>query len=343
MSTPRSQLVDEAVTPWYHCISRCVRRARLCGDDRAHRRDWIIARLRELVELFAIHCGGFAVMDNHLHLLLRLDSDRARAWSDEEVARRWLTLHPLRDLSGQALPIAEERVRQCAADASWVARTRARLGDLGWFMKSLKEPLARRANREDGCTGAFWEGRFRSVAVLDDEALLAVAAYIDLNPVAAGIAETPEMASHTSLRARLDHVRDLGVTATLRDDLSTQSDDPIQEEGLWLAPVNDRRESSPGRVGLVSGFTLACYLRLVDAASRLERNGKECLAADTASIFARLGLDREVWRENFESLHRRSRPASRLVRPRPCPNTSRRFPSFRVSSPSHPTILATAR
>ncbi|WP_406697463.1 hypothetical protein V5E97_01265 [Singulisphaera sp. Ch08] len=131
MSTPRSQLVDEAVTPWYHCISRCVRRAQLCGDDCAHRKDWIIARLRELVELFAIHCGGFAVMDNHLHLLLRLGSDRARAWSDEEVARRWLTLHPLRDLLGQALPVAEERVRQCAADASWVTRTRARLGDLG--------------------------------------------------------------------------------------------------------------------------------------------------------------------------------------------------------------------
>ncbi|WP_406697464.1 hypothetical protein V5E97_01270 [Singulisphaera sp. Ch08] len=93
----------------------------------------------------------------------------------------------------------------------------------------MKEPLARRANREDGYTGAFWEGRFRSVAVLDDEALLAVAAYIDLNPVAAGIAETPEMASHTSLRARLDHVRDQEVTATLRDDLSTQSDDATQE------------------------------------------------------------------------------------------------------------------
>ena len=107
MSTPCSQVVDEAVTPWYHCVSRCVRRARLCGGDHAHRKDWIVARLRELVEVFAIHCGGFAVMDNHLHLLLRLDSARVRAWSDEEVARRWLTLFPLRDLAGQVLPVAE--------------------------------------------------------------------------------------------------------------------------------------------------------------------------------------------------------------------------------------------
>jgi hypothetical protein len=129
-----------------------------------------------LVEVFAIHCGGFAVMDDHLQLLLRLDSARVRSWSDQEVARRWLALFSLRDVAGQALPVAEERVRRFATAPSWVAQLRTRLGDLGWFMKCLKEPLARRANREDGGTGAFWEGRFRSVAVRDDEALLAVAA-----------------------------------------------------------------------------------------------------------------------------------------------------------------------
>ena len=206
MATPRSQLVDESVTPWYHCISRCVRRALLCGDDRAHRKDWIVARLRELVQIFAVDCGGFAVMDNHLHLLLRLDSPRVRGWSDEEVARRWLTLHPLRDAAGHPLPVTVERVRRFASDAAWVARTRARLANLGWFMKSLKEPLARMANREDGCSGAFWEGRFRSVPVLDEEALLAAAVYIDLNPFAAGVVETPEAAQHTSLRERLTRI-----------------------------------------------------------------------------------------------------------------------------------------
>ena len=124
MATPRSQLVDESVTPWYHCISRCVRRARLCGEGRAHRKDWIVARLRWLAGIFAVDCGGFAVMDNHLHLLLRLDSVRVRGWSDEEVARRWLTLHPLRDAAGEALPVTPERVRRFASDAGWVARTR---------------------------------------------------------------------------------------------------------------------------------------------------------------------------------------------------------------------------
>ena len=126
-------------------------------------------------------------MDNHIHLLLRLNSRRVEAWSDEEVARRWATLFPLRDVEGKPLPVSQERVSQLAGDAEWVAATRKRLVNLGWFMKCLKEPLARIANKKDGCTGAFWEARFKSVAVLDEASLLATAAYIDLNPLAAGL------------------------------------------------------------------------------------------------------------------------------------------------------------
>lgn len=90
-----------------------------------------MAWLRELFERFSIHCGGFAVMDNHLHLLLRLDSARAREWSDEEVARRWLTLYPLRGLAGRPLPVSEQRLQLTADDAAWAARARNRQGDLG--------------------------------------------------------------------------------------------------------------------------------------------------------------------------------------------------------------------
>jgi hypothetical protein len=253
-----------------------------------------------------------------------------------------LALFPLRDVAGQALPVAVERVRRLAAEASWVARTRARLGDLGWFLKCLKEPLARLANREDGGTGAFWEGRFRSVAVLDDEALRAVAASIDLNPVAAGTAETPEDSEHTSLRERLEHARGQGASATLRDDLSTRTDDPGQEEELWLAPVNDRREFESDRVGPVSGSTLSCYVRLVDAACRIERDGKASLPADAASIFTRLGLAGSCWREAFDALHH-PRPAPRVGRLRGRPRPSRRFPSPSSSPPPRPAIVAAAR
>ena len=141
-------------------------------------------------------------------------------------------------------------------------------------MKCLKEPLARLANREDGCGGAFWEGRFKRVAVLDEESLLATAAYIDLNPVAAGLAATLEDSTHTSLRVRLDHCRANGTAGTLRDELSTQTRNPAQEAGLWLMPIDDHRPRGEGRVGLIAGCTLSCYLRLVDATRRVLRDGK---------------------------------------------------------------------
>jgi hypothetical protein len=72
-------------------------------------------------------------------------------------------------------------------------------------MKCLKEPLSRLANREEQTRGAFFEGRFKSVAILDEESLLATCAYIDLNPVAAGIAEVPEASAHTSIKQRVEH------------------------------------------------------------------------------------------------------------------------------------------
>jgi hypothetical protein len=135
-------------------------------------------------------------------VLLRLDPEVADGWSDEEVVRRWGRLFPPRDKSRQALAVTDNWVQWRLKDSQWVATARQRLQSISWFMKSLKEPLSRLANRQDKVRGAFFEARFKSVAILDDEALLAIAAYIDLNPVAAGIAEVPETSAHTSIKVR---------------------------------------------------------------------------------------------------------------------------------------------
>ena len=81
MTTARCELVDPALTRWYHCISRCVRRAFLCGEGFEHCKTWIENRLQTLAENFAVSVGGFAVMDNHLHVLCRLDGDGSAQWS----------------------------------------------------------------------------------------------------------------------------------------------------------------------------------------------------------------------------------------------------------------------
>jgi hypothetical protein len=144
-----------------------VRKAFLCGEENSHREDWIEVRLRELVDIFAIDCAGFAIMDNHLHLLLRLDSQRAQNWSNEEVAGRWLTLFPVRDVAGKALPICQNLVTELAGNPAWVARVRGRLSNLGWFTKCLKELVLPAATGLDEPAGSRGEGKPRSANQFD--------------------------------------------------------------------------------------------------------------------------------------------------------------------------------
>ena len=102
MATARKEIVDLDVTRFYHCISRCVRGAQLCGGGREYRKHWLENRLQFLASHFSISVGGFAIMDSHMHVLLRIDPQDVRRWSAAEVAKRWLFLCPGRlDLSNQ--------------------------------------------------------------------------------------------------------------------------------------------------------------------------------------------------------------------------------------------------
>ena len=209
MPMPRSSLVSLDATPYYHVISRCVRRQFLCGQDSltgrdfSHRRDWIRKRIFKLRDIFAIEICAYAVMSNHFHLVVCVQQDRALGWSDQEVARRWLALfggNPLvRALvNGKGLSEVQE-----SEPAAQIKKYRSRLSDLSWFMRCLNEPIARRANTEDEVTGRFWEGRFKSQALLNEAALIAAMAYADLNPVRAGMANLPEKSDYTSIQQRV--------------------------------------------------------------------------------------------------------------------------------------------
>ena len=150
MTMARKSLVDSSVTPLYHCISRCVRRAFLCGEGCGHRKQWVEDRLRELAGIFAIDVCAYAVLDNHLHVVLMLNDEVARGWSDEDVVRRWGQLFPPRWKYWKPLDMTPQWVQERLADAKWVAQAQERLNSLGWFMKCLKEPLARMAIRRAG-------------------------------------------------------------------------------------------------------------------------------------------------------------------------------------------------
>ncbi len=215
MGYPRRLLVDRQSSGFYHCISRCVRRAFLCGDPWNHRRAWVESRLDELVEIFAIRSCAYTIMSNHLHLVLRTDPDQARSWTDREVVQRWIRLYPKRlkrlklqaGSAKEAKRIEERFIDNTVAQVKRVRLWRERLADLSWFNKLLKEPIARRANQEDNCTGHFWEGRFKSHRLLDEAAVLACMVYVDLNPFRAKVATTLKECLFTSILQRIKVIK----------------------------------------------------------------------------------------------------------------------------------------
>ena len=252
MGYPRHMTVDPATPRFYHCVSRCVRRAWLCGNDPLsdrnfdHRRGWIEQRLRELAESFSISLYAWAVMSNHTHVVLRVDPEGPLKWSDEEVARRWARI--ARTLDAPSDREVERRVAGLLRQPERLEELRRRLGSLSWFMRFLNECIARQANAEDECTGRFWEGRYRCQALLDDAAVLACMAYVDLNPIRAGITDDLEQSEFTSLSVRLRTIRESqeGSSELLR---------PIGGERIDGGPV----------------LSLARYLELLEWTRRLSR------------------------------------------------------------------------
>ena len=214
-ATPRARLVDKELPMHYHLISRCVRLAWLCGNDKRgrkkydHRKDWLVERLFHLAKCFAVEIDGFAIMSNHFHLVVYYDPLACYSWDDAEVARRWTQAFPPRVSPDrpQELEALQEIEREALMqDAVQLERRRLSLGNLSSFMQHLKQPIAWKANREDKCTGHFFEKRFYSGALLDEKAVLASMAYVDLNPVRARICEDIEGYENTSIYRRMAHL-----------------------------------------------------------------------------------------------------------------------------------------
>jgi REP element-mobilizing transposase RayT len=296
MPKPRKTLISIESTPYYHCVARCVRRAFLCGIDTLtgqnyeHRRAWLEDRLLALPKVFAIDIAAYAIMSNHYHVILHINSNRAKGWSDYDVVERWHQLFNGTVLSqkylkneGQ-LTIVEMRAFQKSID-EW----RLRLQDISWFMRILNESIARDANAEDGCTGRFWEGRFKSQALLDEAALMACMAYVDLNPIRTKMATTPEKSDHTSVKKRCEKAQ------------KSRAPNQINQQEKTLYPfVGNPRQDQPEGIQM----RLSDYLELVDSTGRVLRKDKRGTISSVAErILNRLDVDEDQWLEmtsNFE-------------------------------------------
>lgn len=263
MTQARRQLAPPQSPLVVHCVQRCVRRAFLCGVDHysgqsfEHRKAWVEHRLRHVSACFAVGVHAYAVMSNHLHVVLQFVPEIATGWSDDEVAERWARLFPPREDADEPR-LAKQRA--LLANPERLARCRGRLADLSWFMRCLAEPLARRANAEDACKGRFWEGRFKCQRLLDDRALIAAMAYVDLNPVRAGMADRLQTSTHASAFERLQQVAaghsGLNQATTTVSGLALVACMPL---GDYLQLVDwTGRQLAPGKRGVIRGSTPPC-------------------------------------------------------------------------------------
>ncbi len=310
MTRPRKVLISLADTPYYHITSRCVRRAFLCGVDHysgqsyEHRRQWVVDRIRLLSSLFAIDVCAYAVMSNHYHLVLKVCPEQLEDLSEDEIMDRWCALFrgPLliqNYRSGEELKPFE---RAGVSDIVNVWRTR--LSSISWFMRCLNQPIAHQANREDKCRGKFWESRFNSQALKSEEALLSCMAYVDLNPVRAGMADTPETSSHTSIRERLQTEFDGRQAVDDQTDCGDLLDfrTPIKP----LLPFENRLVNEP-QMGIL--FNFEEYLALLDWTGRIIRSDKRGYIDNALPpILDRLQITVDQWRINttqFEAIHPR--------------------------------------
>jgi REP element-mobilizing transposase RayT len=308
MTQPRKQLISVEDTPYYHLTSRCVRRAFLCGKDintgqcYEHRRQWIVDRIRLLSSVFSIDICSYSVMHNHYHLAVKIDS--SDNLSREEVIQRWLTLYkgPLivqRLVRGDSLSKPE---LDTVDDI--VVLWREHLQDVSWFMKCLNEPIAREANKEDNCTGHFWESRFKSQALRSEESLLSCMVYVDLNPIRSKMADTPETSDYTSVQERINPKFDLSE--------AIKGQSAANEVELPIKPLLhfDGVIKNETQTGLP--FALLDYLQLINWTGRAIRDDKRGhIPHHLPNILHRLGVAKDDWLTNSqrfeEIIHRRFR------------------------------------
>jgi len=244
----------------------------------------------ELPKVFAIDIAAYAIMSNHYHVILHINTDRAKSWSDYEVVERWHQLFNGSVLSQKYLKTEGELSKvEMLVFQETIDEWRSRLQDISWFMRILNEAVAREANTEDGCTGRFWEGRFKSQALLDEAALMACMAYVDLNPIRARMATTPEQSDHTSIKKRCE-------TAVK----SSNPNHINQQETSLLPFVGNPKQRQPEGIQM----KLSDYLELVDSTGRVLRKDKRgTISAGAEKILDRLDVDEDQWLEmtsNFE-------------------------------------------
>ena len=282
MTLARKYLISPEDTPYYHVMTRCVRRAFLCGKDAysgncyEHRRKLIVERVKFLAEIFNIDVCAYSIMSNHYHLVLKINS--TDIWDEKQVLTYWSSLCQPKQICQKFLNNEPQGKAELEMVYLQTDIYRKRLMSISWFMKLLNEHIAKSANIEDKVTGSFFESRFKSQALLDERALLTCMAYVDLNPIRAAMARTPESSDYTSIQER------------------------IKSKSSNLLNIGFDENDIP--------YQLSDYLDLVDSTGRaILTNKKGFIPDDLPPILNRLGLDEPTWLDELNQFKFQGRKA----------------------------------
>ncbi|WP_397570293.1 transposase [Schlesneria sp. T3-172] len=298
-----------------HVMNRVVRRCFLLGTDSLtgknydHRKEWIEELLKRYAACFGIDLLGFAILSNHFHLILRSRPDVVATWDDAEVARRWLLLCPIRkDDHGNPLEPNQAELDFIQNDARKLELIRLRLSDIGWWMRLLCQTVAMRANHEDQEVGRFWQSRFRAVRLLDEAALVACAAYVDLNPIRAAMADRLETSDYTSVQRRLQAQQPQSASR----ETSKPSDAPLAEKNQSRSSASKSDDTAKKHPSSVDQFLAPLPLK--------EREGKTGPVANrTGARCSDKGFLPMTQEDYLQLLHWTAKQLPRETRPRTSP------------------------
>ncbi len=314
----RSKSILPTLCQIIHVWNRCIRAWSLCGinpesgKNHDYRRQWSVDRLKHLASIFAIEVITYSIMSNHFHQVLRSRPDIAAKWSAKEVARRWLKISPKSfNKDGTPKEPTEKQINTLASNVEKIEILRLRLSIISWWMKYYSQWIAAQANREDEKTGHFWEGRFKSDVLVEEQSLLQCMLYVDLNPIRAKMAKSPEDSKYTGAKDRIDDLRflaelerdgklSLSVSGENIPARWDQLDSPVSG---WMSPIeisesldrNSHNDETCSRRASTQGclnMSTISYLKLLDSVGRQVRSDKPgAIDADLEPILVRLAID----------------------------------------------------
>ncbi len=308
----RKSTIDPNTVQCIHVSTRCVRQNYLLKQNGSnYRKSLAKRRLRFLASIFGIDVVTYCVMSNHIHQVLRSRKDVVDTWDDEAVAKKVAQLSAGMAEDGSLKPIKKQRYEEVKNNRQLIKKWRERLSDVSWWMRYFNQYIARMCNKQDGTKGHFWEARFYSQLLSDESSLLSCMMYVDLNPIRAGMAASPEEADFTgaldrlsSLRQREEILRDCSYKVDGLESMSLHAWERCEQNCCnWLSPIEIHEGHAGDPIGAdadpkstrsslkgVLPFSIRKYLEFLDWTGRQKVAGKASIPAEFEPIVERLDV-----------------------------------------------------